>query len=483
MEPAMQAVIAGAAKPARKIIPIVPYAVKGKYRNLKTGILLLAYTVYFGLPWLTWHGAARSGQPLLFDLANSRFFLFDIVIFPQDLMVLMAIMVMAATMLFVSAALYGRVFCGFFCFQTLWTDAFRMIEGWVQGEAQARIRLMKQPWGLEKIAKLGLTHALWLVLALATAVTFTLYFADARQLISAIWEGRAPMAAYTAIATITATTYVAAGFARENICRVACPYGKFQSAMQDPLTKTVVYDAARGERTQGRQPPAKALKEPGSRQQQGVGDCIDCGYCVNVCPTGVDIRKGFQIDCIACGLCIDACNTIMKSIQLPTGLIDFRQAAAVEPAAKSATISFASRLKQYGYLGLMALAIVFFAYKIQHLEPFVANIQQDQPLVTRMSNGDLKSRYIVRLTNKEAQAQTYVLTLQGLPPDASPARHVMHVPSGKTYASTFSIVVSPQVAQTLQGFTAVITPMEAHERAEPEQAQEFSLAYSSGQAR
>ena len=479
----MQAVIAGAAKPARKIIPIVPYAVKGKYRNLKTGILLLAYTVYFGLPWLTWHGAARSGQPLLFDLANSRFFLFDIVIFPQDLMVLMAIMVMAATILFVSAALYGRVFCGFFCFQTLWTDAFRMIEGWVQGEAQARIRLMKQPWGLEKIAKLGLTHALWLCLALATAVTFTLYFADARQLISAIWEGHAPMAAYTAIATITATTYVAAGFARENICRVACPYGKFQSAMQDPLTKTVVYDAARGERTQGRQPPAKALKEPGSRQQQGVGDCIDCGYCVNVCPTGVDIRKGFQIDCIACGLCIDACNTIMKSIQLPTGLIDFRQAAAVEPAAKSATISFASRLKQYGYLALMALAIVFFAYKIQHLEPFVANIQQDQPLVTRMSNGDLKSRYIVRLTNKEAQAQTYVLTLQGLPPDASPARHVMHVPSGKTYASTFSIVVSPQVAQTLQGFTAVITPMEAHERAEPEQAQEFSLAYSSGQAR
>jgi len=195
----------------------------------------------------------------------------------------------------------------------------------------------------------------------------------------------------------------------------------------------------------------------------------------------VDIRKGFQIDCIACGLCIDACNTIMKSIQLPTGLIDFRQAAAVEPAAKSATVGFASRLKQYGYLGLMALAIVFFAYKIQHLEPFVANIQQDQPLVTRMSNGDLKSRYIVRLTNKEAQAQTYVLSLQGLPTDAAAARHVMHVPSGKTYASAFSIVLSPQVAQTLQGFTAVITPMEAHERAEPEKAQTFSLAYSSGQ--
>jgi len=470
----MQAEVTYAERANRKIIPIVPYSVKGKYRNIKSIILSIAYAVYFLLPWLTWHGDARTGQALLFDIANSRFYFFDLVIFPQDLMIFMAVMVFAATFLFISATLYGRIFCGFFCFQTIWTDAFRLIETLIQGEAQARIRLHKQTWSLEKLYKLGATHVLWLALAFATAITFTLYFADARTLIVQIFSGNAAMAAYTAIATITATTYVAAGFAREDICRVACPYGKFQSVMQDPATKTVVYDTARGERALGRIAPSKALKDVGVRQEKGFGDCIDCGYCVNVCPTGVDIRKGFQIDCISCGLCIDACDNIMKSINLPTGLIRFDQMLQ-KPQAMTESINLWSKLKKISYLSILLVCVVFILYELNNLEPFTATIQQQaQPLVTRLSNGDLKSRYTVRLTNKSSDAEKYSVVAKGLPATAITGVRYFEVPSGKTYTYSLNLVLGEEVAKHTTNFTMIIIPGRRSEN-----KKEYQLSYIS----
>jgi cytochrome c oxidase accessory protein FixG len=470
----MQAEMIYGEKANRKIIPIVPYSVKGKYRNIKSLILSIAYAVYFLLPWLTWHGDARTGQAVLFDIAHSRFYFFDLVIFPQDLMIFMAIMVLAAALLFISATLYGRIFCGFFCFQTIWTDAFRLIETWIQGEAQARIRLRKQPWSLEKLYKLGATHVLWLALAFATAITFTLYFADARTLIAQIFSGDAAMAAYTAIAAITATTYVAAGFAREDICRVACPYGKFQSVMQDPATKTVVYDTARGERTLGRIAPSKTLKDASVRQEKGFGDCIDCGYCVNVCPTGVDIRKGFQIDCISCGLCIDACDNIMKSINLPTGLIRFDQMLQ-KPQTMSDSINLLTKLKKGGYLSLLLVCVGFILYQLNNLEPFTATIQQQaQPLVIRLSNGDLKSRYIVRLTNKSSDTEKYSVVAKGLPSTAITGVRDFGVPSGKTYTYSLNLILGEEVAKHTTNFTMIIIPDKR-----PESKKEYQLSYIS----
>ncbi len=307
----------------KKVIPIIPYSVKGKFRNTKTAILLLAFTTFFGTPWVVWHGSSRTGQPVLFDLVHSKMYLFDFTLYPQDLMIFMAVMVFAAALLFMSATLYGRIFCGFFCFQTIWTDAFRFIETLIQGEALSRARLKNQPWNWMKVYKIGLTHLLWLILAFATGLTLTLYFGDSRSLFMQIVDGSASAVVLQTIAIVTITTYTAAGIAREEICRVACPYGKFQAIMQDPSTRTVMYDVNRGERTLGRAAPDKQLKTAALRQELGYGDCIACNYCVNVCPTGVDIRKGFQIDCISCGLCIDACDTIMKKIDLPTGLIRF----------------------------------------------------------------------------------------------------------------------------------------------------------------
>ena len=460
------------ASATRKVIPIIPYSVKGRYRNRKTAIALLAFAVFFSLPWLTWHGNARSGQPLLFDIAHSRFDFFDIVLFPQDLMVFVVAMVFAATFLFMSAALYGRIFCGFFCFQTVWTDAFRAIERLVQGEAQARIRLRKQPWAVEKIIRLALTHALWLAFAFATALTFTLYFAEARTLAGQLIDGQAPLAAYACIIVLTATTYVAAGLAREDICRVACPYGKFQSVMQDLMTRTVVYDEARGERSLGRIASSKGLKELADRATQGYGDCVDCGYCVNVCPTGVDIRKGFQIDCISCGLCIDACDNIMQALKQPPGLIQFRQMPQQTQAVDGALPG--QGFKRYGYLTILVICLGLLAYQLNHLEPYSATIQQQaQPLATRLANGDLRSRYVVRLSNKHSERECYRVTVEGMPARTAGAA-CFEVPAGKTYTYVLNVVLAEEQARRTRHITVSVTPA-----SQPAARCEYRLGYVS----
>jgi cytochrome c oxidase accessory protein FixG len=441
MEPVMQAAETKQPLFAKKVIPIVPYSVKGRYRNLKTLVLAVAYGVFFSLPWLTWHGTQRTGQPILIDLATLRVNFFDLVIFPHDLILVVGLLILGVVLLFMAASLYGRVFCGFFCIQTVWTDAFRMIERAVQGEAQARLRLRKQPWKAEKTLKLGATHALWLLLAFASALTFTLYFLEAPLLFAEFFAGAAPAAAYVTVAALTATTYVAAGLAREDVCRVACPYGKFQTAMQDANTLTVIYDSQRGERTLGRTPPRAELKQPGSREQKGVGDCIACNYCVNVCPTGVDIRKGFQLDCISCGLCVDACNTIMDSVQLPRGLIRFEQGQTIRQGRRRLNI------KALGYSGVMAAMLGFVIHTANTLEPFDATVQHHaQPLVTRLSNGDLKNRYIVRITNKTKEKAHYVLHVEGVPQDAVGGTTELQIPAGKTYTQTFSVVLPEKTA-------------------------------------
>lgn len=439
----------------RKVIPIVPYSVKGRYRNLKSVILNIAFGIYFLLPWLPWKNEVK--QALLFDIANSRFHIFNLVLYPQDLMVLVGLMVIAASLLFASAAMFGRIFCGFFCFQTLWTDAFRFVETWVQGEAQARKRLQQSPWNTRKIILIGSTHALWLLLAFATAVTFTLYFADAGALLKQIFSGSAAIAAYVAIAVLTATTYVAAGFAREDVCFVACPYGKFQGVMQDSSTVTVIYDQVRGEGQHGRQAPTAKLKTVESRKTAGFGDCIDCNYCVNVCPTGVDIRKGFQIGCISCGLCVDACNNIMDSLKLPHGLIRFDQDKNLQqPGSRTQRWS---KLKNLGYLSVLLISCIATWQAMTSLTPFSTILQQQrQPLITQLSDGSLRNRYELRITNKSAQAETYLIAAHGLPEGSFKGRQDITVPAGKSYASDFSVSLPPAQAVNTASFQLSVTP-------------------------
>lgn len=466
----MQAVSPPSPSPHRKVIPIVPYGVKGRYRTIKSTILAVAYLVYFSLPWLTWHGKQRMGPPILIDVSSLRVNLFDLVIYSNDLIIVVGLLVMAVALLFIAASLYGRMFCGFFCFQTLWTDAFRFIERLVQGEAQARQRLRKQPWSAEKMAKISITHGLWLLLSFATALTFTLYFMPASVLFSGMIDGTLPIAAYNTMAVLTATTYVAAGLAREQVCLVACPYGKFQTAMQDARTITVIYDQERGERTLGRASPRPQLKPPALRAEQGVGDCVDCNYCVNVCPTGVDIRKGLQIDCIACGLCVDACNTIMDSLHLPRSLIRFdreQTSAPSQPRVNARALS---------YLAVMAGMLGFVTYTAYTVTPFDATVQHHaQPLVTRLSNGDLKNRYILRITNKTTAKAQFILRVDGLPANSLSGATQPNIPAGKTYTQIFNIILPEETAMNTAKFKLTLM-----QKGNPDGIKSFDLPYFSG---
>jgi len=311
-------------------IAIYPRSVKGRFRTLKWGILALAYAVYFLLPWMRWHRDYGAAQAVLFDIPGRRFYLFDLIVYPQDIFWLAGFLMIAAMLLFLVTGLAGRVFCGYFCFQTLWTDVYMLFERLVQGERPARIRLSKQPWGAEKILKLGTTHALWLLTAFATGLTFTLYWADAPTLFVEFFTGEAPFPAYATTVFLTVTTYVMAGLAREQVCTYMCPYARFQSVMFDRDTLIVSYDDKRGEGSAGRAKVAAGLKSRDERQARGVGDCIDCGYCVQVCPTGIDIRNGLQYQCIHCALCVDACDTIMDKMNWPRGLIRYTSENALE---------------------------------------------------------------------------------------------------------------------------------------------------------
>lgn len=391
-------------------IEIFPRSVKGRYRSIKTGILLLAYSVYFLLPWLRWTREVGPEQAILFDLDGRRFYIFDLVVYAQDIFWLAGLLLIGAFLLFFVTGLAGRVFCGYFCFQTLWTDVFVFIERLVQGERNARIKLSQSDWTNEKIIKIGSTHFLWLLVALLTGLSFTLYWGNAPDLIVQIFTGKAPFAAYATTLFLAITTYVMAGMAREQVCTYMCPYARFQAVMFDSDTLIVAYDEKRGEREKGRLKPAKGLMTSAERDNAEVGDCIDCGYCVQVCPTGIDIRNGMQYQCTSCALCIDACNKIMTSIKFPTGLIKYSSQHELEGKA---TKRF--NVKNIGYaISLLATTIllVWSVATRSDLEMLVRQIRQ--PLSVTLSDGRVQNRYDIKINNKTTRPYTYQIRIEGL---------------------------------------------------------------------
>lgn len=391
-------------------IEIFPRSVKGRYRSIKNSILILAYTVYFLLPWLRWTREVGPEQAILFDIEVRRFYIFDLVVYAQDIFWLAGLLLIAAFLLFFVTGLAGRVFCGYFCFQTLWTDVFVFIERLVQGERNARIKLSQAPWSNEKIIKMGLTHVLWFLVALLTGLSFTLYWGNAPDLIVQMVTGDAPFAAYATTLFLTMTTYVMAGLAREQVCSYMCPYARFQAVMFDSDTLIVAYDEKRGERESGRQKPKKGLMTSAERDNASVGDCIDCGYCVQVCPTGIDIRNGMQYQCTSCALCIDACNTIMTSIKFPTGLIKYSSEHELE-GKKTTRL----KPKNIGYAVTLLATIMLLVWSVatrSDLEMLVQQIRQ--PLSVTLSDGRVQNRYDIKINNKTTKPFTYKIHIEGL---------------------------------------------------------------------
>jgi len=388
-----------------------PRSVQGWFRRFKTTVMIFAYAIYFILPWIRWERPVGSQQAVSFDLPTQKFYIFDLVVHAQDIFWLTALLFLAAVLLFFMTALLGRVFCGYFCFQTLWTDAFRLIEKTIQGDRVARIRLDKQAWNGEKILKKGSTHALWLLLAFWTGLTFVLYWADAPGLFVNFMTGQAASAAYITAFILTATTYFAAGWIKENVCMHICPYARFQSVMYDTDTMITSYDYTRGEGTAGRATPVKELKKREGRQEKGVGDCVDCGMCVQVCPVGIDIRQGPQLACINCGLCIDACDNIMDKYGWERGLIRF----ASENELKGKKTKFL-KLRTYGYGVATIASLVFLAWSLGTNEIYEATARHERnPLYVQLGDGSIQNRYALKINNKSMkEAVEFDLKVKGL---------------------------------------------------------------------
>jgi len=394
---------------------IYPRSVSGRFRRLKWGVLVLAYGVYFLLPWLRWERSVGADQAVLFDLAGRKFYLFDLVVHPQDIFWLAGLLMIAAYLLFFVTGLAGRVFCGYFCFQTLWTDVYILIERMVQGERPARIRLARQPWNAAKWLKIGLTHLLWLSMSFLTGLTFVLYWGDAPQLVVDFFAGRAPFAAYATALFLTTTTYVMAGIAREQVCTYMCPYARFQAVMFDKDTLIVSYDQARGEGSSGRAKLGYGRKTQDDRRQAGIGDCIDCGYCVQVCPTGIDIRNGLQIQCISCALCIDACDTIMDSLGWQQGLVGYTSQRKLETGRQLRLL----RPKVIGYASVLILAIAALVWSVSQQAAFdLAVAQVRQPIYVQLSDGRIQNSYEIKVNNKTNRAMTLRFSSRGLPDGA-----------------------------------------------------------------
>lgn len=445
----------------QKRVPIFPRSVKGKFRNFKWAVLAVSYTLIFGLPWLPWARHDAPSQAVLFDLPGRRFFLFDLVVYPQDIFWLALLLFIAAVALFFVTGLVGRAFCGYFCFQTLWTDAFMAIERLVQGERPARIRLHKQPWNAEKLSKLGLTHFLWLLVAFGTGVTFILYFSYAPQMLRSFFTGGAPFVAYFTVLIVAATTYIAAGLAREQVCFFMCPYSRFQGVMYDPETLAVAYDRKRGEGTLGRIVPKAGFRTLEERHAKGYGDCIDCGYCAQVCPAGIDIRNGLQYQCISCGLCIDACNNIMDSVGYPRGLIRYDSEANLATSQPAPPRLHWKRLRIIGYGAALAIMTGYLVYSIGSRTSHEETVQQvRQPLYVILSDGEVRNRYQIRITNKAAQDESYLISVRGLPQGALDLGNFSEVVvrSGKSLVVPASVKLPPALAAKANEIEFVITP-------------------------
>jgi len=410
-------------------IPIYPRSVSGRYRSIKYAILLIAYGTYFFLPWIGWQRINGPDQTVLFDILERRFYIFDLTVYAQDILWLAGFLIVAAFLLFFVTGLAGRVFCGYFCFQTLWTDVFLLVERWVQGDRNARMKLANAPWGIRKITLMSFTWLLWLLVAFWTGFSFTLYWGESATLFHQFFTGQAPFPAYATTLFLTLTTFVMAGLAREQVCTYMCPYARFQGAMFDDDTLIVSYDEERGERSCGRCKPDKENKDHDIRIQQGVGDCIDCGYCVQVCPVGIDIRNGLQYQCVSCALCIDACNTIMQAINYPKGLIRYtsqRQLAGLKHRI--------FKLKNIGYGIALIIVTSVLIWSILNRSTTEMNVQQvRQPLYVQLSDGSIQNRYIVKVINKRNVQVIYKLSVdnaQGFLYEFRPSAELI-LPAGK----------------------------------------------------
>ncbi|MBA3070142.1 MAG: cytochrome c oxidase accessory protein CcoG [Hyphomonas sp.] len=387
---------------------IYPKLAHGKFRTVKWLVMAVTLAAYYLIPWIRWpRGSGIPDQAVLADFEGEKFYFFFLEIWPQEIYFLGALIILAALALFLVTSLFGRVWCGYTCPQTVWTDLYIWVERAFEGDRAARMRLDKAPWSLNKAwRKLG-KHAVWLLIAFVTGGAFILYWHDAPTIARTFFKGEAPLTAYFFAGVLTFTTYMLAGTMREQVCTYLCPWPRIQGALTDEHALNVTYRFDRGE------PRGPHRKD---ESWEGRGDCIDCNQCVQVCPMGIDIRDGSQLECIHCALCIDACDDIMRKVGRPTGLIAYDTDKAVSTRASGGKVVYKlirTRTVLYTILIALISGLILWGYTAKSNYEF--NVLKDRsPPYIRLSDGRVRNGYTLKIVNKASEQTSVAVSLEGL---------------------------------------------------------------------
>jgi len=380
---------------------IYPRQVYGLFAKLRILTVFLLLGCYYITPWLTWNGE----QAVLFDLPARQFRYFAVTFWPQDFIYLTLLLIIAAVGLFLFTTIGGRLWCGYACPQTVWTETFLWIEEFVEGNRNKRMKLDKSPWNLNKITRKSTKHFLWITFALFTGYTFVGYFSPIKELGTGIIELSLGPWEWFWVLFYSLATYGNAGWLREQVCLHMCPYARFQSSMFDKDTLIISYDGERGE-SRGRR------KKNSDYKSKGLGDCIDCNQCVHVCPTGIDIRDGLQYECIACAACIDVCDNVMGKMGYDKGLIKYT--TEVEEESKGKEKTHFIRPRTIYYTSIFIIVVSAFFYLLSHRIPIDINVIRDRNnLYTETFSGEIENTYTLKILNMSQQSQTYNLSVTG----------------------------------------------------------------------
>jgi len=422
-------------------IRVYPKAVQGPVRRFKWAVLVVCLSVYYILPWLRWNrGPGRPDQALLLNIYDERFYFFNLEFWPQDIYYLTGLLILGAVGLFLVTSLFGRLWCGYTCPQTVWTDLFMWIERVVEGDRNERMRRDARQISFDKVWRKVVKHAVWIAIAFWTGGAWIMYYVDAPTVVHEFWTGTASPAVYGFTALFTCTTYLLAGWAREQVCTYMCPWPRFQAAMLDEQSFIVTYQAWRGEKR-------GHLK---AQADEKLGDCIDCGACVTACPTGIDIRDGVQLECIGCGLCIDACNDTMAKIGRPPWLITWDNLARQSAKAQGKTSPIhLLRPRTLIYATAMAIALVVMGIALATKSEIGLSVLEDRaPLFVRLADGSIRNGYTVKIANKTQFDTNFELSLSGLDGGAmalaethKDSSTTLHLPVEADRVGTFRVLV------------------------------------------
>ena len=431
-----------------KQVRIYPRSVKGWFANWRWVMVWVTQIVFYGLPWVQWNGR----QAMLFDLNERRFFIFNLVLHPQDLIYLAALLVIAALALFFFTAVAGRLWCGYACPQTVYTEIFMWFERRIEGDRIARMRLDAAPWSVNKLLRKGGKQFAWIGFALVTGFSFVGYFTPIHQLAAELAQWSFSPWEWFWVLFYAGATYGNAGYMREQVCKYMCPYARFQSALIDMDSLVIAYDAERGESrgSRSRSADPKAL---------GLGDCIDCTLCVQVCPTGIDIRNGLQNECIACAACIDVCDDVMDKMGYAKGLIRYSSGAGIEQhlnAKQMVGRVVRPRVLIYGVLLLVTATV--FVVSISMRKGFSVDVLKDRGTQARVvEQGYIENVYRLQIMNGTEQAQDYTVTVSGLPGLAIATPVQLHVAPTGIGMMPVRLTLPPTGAESYQGRSNPIT--------------------------